>query len=89
MRSVVKVATLLVVAFANLSAATAADSIDAGNALSQGTATSLRGGGTDNASIERALLSAIEADELVGAFDASTDLVRSMMHSDSADQYVV
>lgn len=59
--------------FANLlSAATADNNQDVSNALSHGvTVTSSLG---DDADIDRALLSAIEADELE-AFDASTDSV--------------
>ena len=66
------VAIILALAFANiLSAATADNNQDASNALSHSvTVTSSLG---DDADIDRALLSAIEADELE-AFDAPTDL---------------
>ena len=58
--------------FANLlSAATADNNQDVSNALSHGVAVTSSLG--DDANIDRALLSAIEADELE-AFDASTDL---------------
>ena len=66
------VAIILALAFANfLSAATADNNQDVSNALSHSvTVTSSLG---DDADIDRALLSAIEADELE-AFDVQTDL---------------
>ena len=84
--NVASILTLLALASANfLSAATADNNQDVSNALSHSvTVTSSLG---DDADIDRALLSAIEADELE-AFDVvSTDLTlvselcRSMMHS--------
>ncbi len=66
------VAIILALAFANfLSAATADNNQDASNALSHSVAVTSSLG--DDADIDRALLSAIEADELE-AFDVPTDL---------------
>lgn len=82
--NVASILTLLALAFANLSAATADNNQDVSNALSHGMAVTTSFG--DDASIDRALLDAIEADELE-AFDVSTyltlvsELCRSMMHS--------
>lgn len=66
------VTIILALAFANLlSAATADNNQDVSNALSHSVAVTSSLG--DDADIDRALLSAIEADELE-AFDVPTDL---------------